>query len=167
MTRKSGTGTFNRQDRESGVSNLLEYILITSILLMFLIIIIPVVNTIFIERPVYELTSHAYTDIGNGVSTRIIDLYAIIPYYNNAVIVTDFDIPDDVVGRDYRVDIVDGPPGREYDKGILISGNNMEYRISLAGIGATVFGMSGGGTTASGINRIVYCSDPTGAGCPV
>ena len=167
MMRKSGTGTFRRRDNESGVSSLIEYILITGILLMFLIIIIPMVNTIFIERPVYELTSHAYRDIGNGVSTRIIDLYAIIPYYNDAVIVTDFDIPDDVVGRDYRVDIVDGPPGREYDKRILISGNNMEYYVSLAGIGATVFGLSGGGTTASGINRIVYCSDPLGPECPI
>ncbi|MCC7573769.1 MAG: hypothetical protein KO464_10400 [Candidatus Methanofastidiosum sp.] len=144
------------KERDDAVSNLIEYIFITGILLMFLIIIIPVVNTIFIERPVYELTSHAYTDIGNGVSTRIIDLYAIIPIYNNATIVTDFDIPDDVVGRDYRVDIVDGPPGKEYDKRILISGNNLEYYISLSGIGATIYGGSGGGTTASGINTIEY-----------
>lgn len=144
------------KERDDAVSNLIEYIFITGILLMFLIIIIPVVNTIFIERPVYELTSHAYTDIGNGVSTRIIDLYAIIPIYNNATIVTDFDIPDDVVGRDYRVDIVDGPPGKEYDKRILISGNNLEYYTSLSGIGATIYGGSGGGTTASGINTIEY-----------
>lgn len=165
MTRRSSTGTFKRPVRESGVSNLLEYILITSILLMFLIIIIPVVNTIFIERPIYELTSHAYTDIGNGVSTRIIDLYAIVPpYTNNAVIATNFDIPDDVVDRDYRVDIIEGPPGREEDSRVLISGNNIEYQISLAGIGFSTMGSSGGGTTASGINEICYNS--SGGGCP-
>jgi hypothetical protein len=135
---------------------------------MFMIIIIPMVNSIFIERPVYELTSHAYTDIGNGVSTRIIDLYAIIPpHVNDAVIVTDFDIPDDVGGRDYQVEIVEGPPGREEDSRVLISGNNIEYQVSLAGIGFSTLGSSGGGTTASGINRIVYCSDPLGSGCPI
>ncbi|HUU75792.1 MAG TPA: hypothetical protein VMW63_06835 [Methanoregulaceae archaeon] len=164
MTKQSGTGTSESRGKEAGVSNLIEYILITGILLMFMIIIIPVVNVIFIEGPVSQLTSHAYTDIGNGVSTRIVDLYAIIPYYNTATIVTDFDIPDDVVGRDYRVEIVDGPAGREYDKKILISGNNMESYVSLAGIGATVLGSSAGGTTASGINKICYNS--SGGGCP-
>jgi len=144
-------------NNESGVSHLIEYIIITAILLMFLVITIPMVNMTFIERPTSFLTYHAYTDIGNGVSTRIIDLYAIIPYGNNATITTKFDIPDDVAGRDYWVEIAPGPPERPYDNRIIIDGGYaVKSTVSLAGIGETVFGRTGGRTTASGLNNIEF-----------
>lgn len=147
----------NTADRESGVSNVLEYIIITGVLLLFLVITIPLVNDTFIERPTNLLTSHAYTDIGNGVSTRIIDLYAILPYGNNATIVTKFDVPDDVAGKDYMIEIVPGPPDRPRDNRIIISGGSqISSTVSLAGIGETLFGTSEGRTTASGLNSIEY-----------
>lgn len=144
-------------DHESGVSQVLEYIVITGVLLMFLIITIPMVNVTFIENPTNYLTSHAYTDIGNGVSTRIVDLYAIIPYGNPAKIVTKFDVPDDVAGRDYIIEIVPGPVDRPRDNRIVISGSSgISTTVSLAGIGETIFGLSEGRTTASGLNSIEY-----------
>jgi hypothetical protein len=136
---------------------MVEYLLISGILVLLLIIMIPMVNEAFIESPTNYLTSYAYIDIGNGVSTRIIDLYAIIPYGNDAQIITKFDIPDDVAGRDYWVEIVPGPPERPYDNNIVISGGSgVKSTISLSGIGETVFGRSEGRTTASGLNYIEY-----------
>lgn len=149
--------TTNRVDDESGVSQVLEYTIITGVLLLFLVITLPMVNDTFIERPTNILTGHAYTDIGNGVSTRIIDLYAILPYGNNATIITKFDVPDDVAGRDYIIEIVPGPSERPRDNRIVISGGSgISSTVSLAGIGETLFGMSSGRTTASGLNYIEY-----------
>jgi hypothetical protein len=146
------TSTTNIPDSESGVSHLIEYIIITGIVILLFVIMVPMANQTFIETPTNYLTGYAYTDIGNGVSTRIIDLYAIIPYYNNATIVTKFDIPNEVAGRDYRVEI-EGDPGEI----IRISGGSgISSTISLAGIGETVFGRSEGNTTASGLNYIEY-----------
>jgi len=144
-------------DSESGVSHLIEYLIISGIVLLLLIIMVPMVNEAFIEGPTNYLTSYAYTDIGNGVSTRIIDLYAIIPYYNTATIITKFDVPDDVAGRDYWIEINPGPPERPHDNTITITGRSgIHSTISLAGIGETIFGRSEGNTTASGVNYIEY-----------
>jgi len=84
---------------------MIEYTMITGIVILLFVIMVPMVTEAFIRGPTEQLTESAYTDIGNGVSIRIIDLYAIIPYYNNATITTRFDIPDDVAGRDYLVEI--------------------------------------------------------------
>lgn len=149
MRHRATTTSTTRTDHESGVSHLVEYMIISGILVLLLIIMVPMVNEAFIERPANYLTSYAYIDIGNGISTRIIDLYAIIPYGNNATIVTRFDIPDDVAGRDYWVEI-DG-------NNIVVSGGSgISTTVSLAGIGETAFGRSGGNTTASGLNYIEY-----------
>jgi len=131
---------------------MIEYTMITGIVILLFVIMVPMVTEAFIESPTEYLTESAYTDIGNGVSIRIIDLYAIIPYYNNATISTKFDIPDDVAGRDYWVEI-EGNPG---EKIRISGGSGISSTVSLAGIGETVFGGSEGSTTASGLNYIVY-----------
>ena len=124
--------------------------------MVFMMITIPLVTTVFIEQPTDILTEHAFVDIGNGVSTRVVDLYAIIPFHNNATITTKFDIPDDVAGKDYRVEIVSGDYPRAYDQKIMISRDSYHYNVSLAGIGATVYGMGTGNMSASGVNEIEY-----------
>jgi hypothetical protein len=146
------TSITNLPDSESGVSHLIEYVIITGVVILLFVIIVPIANQTLVEGPTEYLTGYAYTDIGNGVSTRIIDLFAIIPYYNTATITTKFDIPDEVAGRDYWVDI-EGDPGEM----IRVSGGSgISSTVSLAGIGQTVFGSTGGRTTASGLNYIEY-----------
>jgi len=152
MNKDTSTSTTDLPDKESAVSHMIEYTLITGIVILLFVIMVPMVTEAFIRGPTEQLTESAYTDIGNGVSIRIIDLYAIIPYYNNATITTRFDIPDDVAGRDYLVEIK-GNPGEM----IRISGGlGISSTTSLAGIGETVFGGSEGSTTASGLNSIEY-----------
>ena len=112
MNTDTTTSTTDLPDKESGVSHMIEYTIITGIVILLFVIMVPMVTEAFIRGPTEQLTESAYTDIGNGVSTRIIDLYAIIPYYNTATITTKFDIPDDVAGRDYWVSI-EGNPGEE------------------------------------------------------
>jgi hypothetical protein len=133
---------------------MIEYILISGILILLMVIMIPMVTTVFIDQPTNQLITYAFTDIGNGVSTRIVELYAVIPGDNPAHITTEFNIPDQVAGKDYRVVIIQGPPLRPDDLQILISGGNYQSEISLAGIGSTV--SAEGNTTASGVNEIYY-----------
>ncbi|TAJ45390.1 hypothetical protein [Methanofollis fontis] len=143
MTRRSITD-------DEGVSNLLQYVYISGVLIVLLVITMFAVNAAFMEGPANKLKYHAYVDIGNGLSTRIVDVYMIAP--DNGTIATEFDIPDDVAEQDYMVEL-DGSGG---DQVVAIYRDDIRSSISIAGIGVTM-GVTGN-TTSGGINRIVYNS---------
>ncbi len=73
--------------------------MISGVLMGLLIVMLLLVNTNIMEDPANRLVYVAFTDIGNGVSTRIVDVYAIAP--RDGTITTRFDIPDDIAGKDY------------------------------------------------------------------
>lgn len=129
---------------------MVEYMLISGILVVLLIVIILMANSVFMERPANQVRYYAFTDIGNGISTRIVDIYLIAP--ENGTIETMFDIPDDVMLTPYFVDV----EGSQQDQEIMVHRGDIQSLISLAGIGATK-GVTGS-TTGSGWNRIVYNS---------
>ncbi|WP_048103576.1 hypothetical protein [Methanofollis liminatans] len=135
---------------EDGATSMIEYVTITGILVVLLVITMFAVNAVFMEGPANKLAYHSFVDIGNGLSTRVVDVYMIAP--DNGTIATEFDIPDDVAGQDYAVDL-DGSGG---DQVVMISRGDIRSRIAIAGIGATM-GVTGS-TTGGGINRIVYNS---------
>ncbi len=148
----------NQLNNEHAVANLIEYIMISGVLMTLLIVMLLLVNTNIMEDPANRLVYVTFTDIGNGVSTRIVDVYAIGP--SDGTICTHFDIPDDIAGKDYFVEI----GGRqnpvnadEIDQYIQISRGSLEARISLAGIGASR--EATGTTTGKGMNRISYNSE--------
>jgi hypothetical protein len=138
-------------DPDEGISNLIEYLMITSTLVILMLILMLSIYPVFFEGPVYQLRSNSFLDIGNGVSTRIVDLYVIAP--DNGAITSKFDIPNDVAGKGYFVDIITRTEGKDV---IIVSGDNIREQISLAGIGATI-GV-GGNTSSSGLNEIYYSS---------
>ncbi len=138
---------------EDGVSNLIEYVSITGILMVLLIIMMMSVNSTIMEGPANQLRYAAFTDIGNGVSTRIVDVYVIAP--TNGTIMTQFDIPDDVAQKEYFVEI--GSAVGSSDQVVEVSRDYIRSSISLAGIGSTK-GVKGN-TTGRGINRISYDSE--------
>ena len=153
-----------RLDEESGITSLLEFVFATKILLILFILMIFVSHAVFIEQPANTLKWHSYVDIGNGISARVVDLYLVAP--NNGTITSKFDIPNDVVGYDYFVQVCDGsgtePLCRELDalnpddQRIIVTDYRIESNIALAGIGATR-GVTGS-TTGRGINVITYDS---------
>jgi hypothetical protein len=140
-----------RADRqESAVSDLIEYFLISGMLMLLIIITILTITPVAIYQPTDQLSEYAFIDIGNGVSTRIVDLYVIAPEDGN--ITTKFDIPDDVVGREYGVLIESGATGDL----VSVSYSTIRREIPLAGIGETL-GVEGN-TTGHGLNEILYSS---------
>lgn len=138
---------------EEGVTRLMEYIIVSGMLLVLMVVMIFTINAVFMEGPADKLRYHAFVDIGNGISTRIVDLYVIAP--GNGTIETKFDIPDDVAGRGYFVNV--GMTGASRaSQAILVQDNNIQSRVAIAGIGATK-GVTGN-TTGAGWNRIQYDS---------
>jgi hypothetical protein len=150
MRRENPSG--HQERRDDAVSGLVEYLTITGILMVMLILIIFVVNAAFIETPSKTLKYHSYVDIGNGVSARVVDIYTISP--GNGTISTRFDLPDDVAGQDYFVQL--DPSRTGVDQIIIVTDWITESKISIAGIGVTK-GVAGN-TTGGGLNRITYNS---------
>ena len=147
--------------RETGVSTLIEYVIISGILLLLFMVVVLQVNSNIMQGPAETLEYHAFTDIGNGMSTRMVDLYSIAP--TNGTISTEFDIPDDVGGQDYAVEVHSGATGA--DQYIRVYRGSIVSNISLAGISSTR--NVTGNTTGAGMNRISYDSvgyDTSGGG---
>ena len=140
------------QNTESAVANLIDYILVTGVIMGLFMVMLLLVNTNIMEDPANRLVYVAFTDIGNGVSTRMVDVYAISP--GNGTITTKFDIPDEIVGRSYFVEIHPSTNGQD----ILVWRGYLNSRTALAGIGATDKGWAGGNTTGAGVNEISYDS---------
>jgi hypothetical protein len=109
------------------------------------------------EDPANRLVYVAFTDIGNGVSTRMVDVYAISP--KDGTVFTNFDIPDDIAGKDYFVDVGtrQNPVNSAMnDQFIRIHRGYLITDIALSGIGATR--NVSGSTTGKGMNTICYNS---------
>jgi hypothetical protein len=137
---------------EEAASHLIEYLTISGVLIILLVITMLTVNGALIEQPRDDLLDHAFIDIGNGVSTRIVDVYVISPDVGD--IQTKFDIPDEVAGRDYTVQIA---PGTDGTGQLTILRGSIQRKMSLSGIGATK--EVNGSTTSSGLNQILYNSE--------
>ncbi|MDD4127282.1 MAG: hypothetical protein PHV39_06295 [Methanomicrobium sp.] len=143
---------FRLRSNDEAVSTIIEYINITAVLLVMLIIVMIVTNAVLIEGPSDSLKYHSFVDIGNGVSARIVDIYVIAP--ETGSITTKFDLPDDVAERNYWVKM--DPYLTGASQSVIVTDGNVLSRISIAGIGATR-GVTGN-TTGTGINRLTYNS---------
>jgi hypothetical protein len=147
----------NRQPKDDSVAGMIEYLMITTVLMILLVIMLLLVNANFMEGPLDSLTYSEFTDIGNGVSTRIVDLYSIAPTDPSAGnISSKYDIPDDIVGRGYYVEIGNNNGDIASSQNVTISRGTIVTRVALAGIGSTR--RAGGNTTGAGINIISYDS---------
>ena len=148
---------------DSAVANMIEYLLITAVIMALFIVMLLLVNTNIMEDPANRLVYVAFTDIGNGVSTRIVDVYAISPA--DGTVFTNFDIPDDIAGKDYFVDVgtrQNPDNGAMNDQYIRIYRNYLTTDITLSGIGATR--NVSGSTTGRGVNTICFNSSGTSPG---
>jgi hypothetical protein len=145
----------NKRPYDAGVTEMIDYVITTTILMILLVIVMLLVNANFMEGPLNTLTYSEFTDIGNGVSTRIVEIYAIAPTTGN--ISSTYDIPDDIVGQGYSVDLGSASGGSSTQE-IRISRGTTVANIAIAGISSTAQGTATGNTTGAGINTISYNS---------
>jgi hypothetical protein len=147
----------SRVNRDEGVSTLIEYLMITSILVTLMIITMLVLNTVMMQEPSDRLNYYAFTDISNGVSTRIVDVYVIAPFPGG--LSTKINLPHDVAGKSYNVEITPRFINVENTTDeVVVSRSSVNYHASLAGIGSTLGVV--GNTTGGGFNRIRFMSVP-------
>ena len=140
--------------RESGVATLIEYLMVSGVLMALFIVMMLLVNANIMVGPADTLSYYAFTDIGNGVSTRIVEVYTLAP--QNGTITTKFTIPVDVGERGYFVEI--GPSENLNDQKITVWRDMVSSNTSLAGIDLTQQGVAMGNTTGGGLNTISYDS---------
>ena len=143
---------------ELAAANMIEYLMVTAVLMALLIVMLLLVNTNIMEDPANRLAYVAFTDIGNGISTRMVDVYAISPV--DGTIFTKFDIPDDIAGNDYFVEVGTRQNQVNFlmnDQYIRISRGYLTTDIALSGIGA--YRNASGSTSGKGMNRISYDSE--------
>jgi hypothetical protein len=142
-------------------ANMIEYIMISGVIMALFIVLLLLVNTHIMENPANRLVYVAFTDIGNGVSTRIVDVYAIAP--SDGMVYTKFDIPDEIVGRSYFVEL--GSEENSAKQNVRVFRGDLESLTAIAGVASTK-GASGS-TSGAGMNTICYNStgDSGGAIC--
>ena len=145
-------GDTHKKFNEEGVASMIEYISITATLVALFIVMLLLVNTYFMQGPLDTLTYSAFTDIGNGVSTRMVDVYAIAPANGNLTSV--YKLPTDIAGQNYGVEIVGDSSGQT----VTIYRNSISSQVALSGIGASQHGNAIGNTTGGGVNLISYDS---------
>jgi hypothetical protein len=141
------------QPDDAGVATMIEYVMITAVVMTLFIVMLLQVHSNFVETPVNTLTYSAFTDIGNGLSTRIVDVYSIAPETGN--ISSKFDLPDEIGDRGYAVEINRDEMGQTVD----ISRDYIVSHVAMAGIGSSMHGKAGGNTTGSGVNNVRYDSE--------
>ena len=142
---------------ELAAAYMIEYLMVTAVLMALLIVMLLLVNTNIMEDPANRLAYVAFTDIGNGISTRMVDVYAISPV--DGTIFTKFDIPDDIAGNDYFVEVGTRQNQVNFlmnDQYIRISRGYLTTDIAVSGIGASR--NVSGSTTGKGMNTICYNS---------
>ena len=137
---------------DAGVAAMIEYVMVSGVLMGLFIVMLLLVYANFVEAPVTTITYSAFTDIGNGLSTRIVDVYAIAP--ENGTISSSFDLPDEIGGRSYVVEISGDVSGQTVD----ISRDLISTHVAMAGIGASKYGAAVGNTTGAGVNRVSFDS---------
>ena len=145
-------GYLGKNHTETGVSTLIEYVMISTIMVILFVVVLLEVNANFMQGPAETLQYNAFTDIGNGVSTRIVDVYAIAPTTGN--ITSSFTLPDEIAGQSYFVDIYTG--ATEADQGVMVYQGTIVSNISIAGISSTR--NVTGNTTGNGLSQISYDS---------
>ena len=117
-----------------GVSTLTGYIVISSVAaILFGIIAITTVGT-FIEQPSQIVMRRDFSDVGNEISTKIMDIYIIAP--ENGKLNTSLRLPLSVARQEYEV----GAEAANQDQMVKVSAlhTNTEVTVTINGIAQTV-----------------------------
>lgn len=137
------------QHKDPAVSHLISYIVFSAILVTFTVLVMLTIPMIMTQTPYEQLTSSSFVDIGNGISTRIIDLHSVRPL--NGYISSKISFPREIVGNPYLVEVLDSGGT------VKLSQGKVATFIPLPGISLGGEGVSGNASSMS-LKRITYYS---------
>ncbi len=121
---------------DGGASMITEYIMVFIISMLVFTVFISSAQSIFVDGPVKMVSWNQFTDIGNDVDAKLIDTYLVAP--RNGTISTTFDIPGDVAGHGYVVQLSDAP---NQDKEVTVYSDcypGLSVKLTLNGVNSTI-----------------------------
>jgi hypothetical protein len=138
---------------DKAVSTTVGYILIVSIGVTFFSILLLSLNSVFTDTPKAIVTDSVYNDLGNEISTKMVDIYIIAPMKGS--IDTKFEIPQSIANERYKIEL----NGSSGDQEIIIASLDSDSMVivSINGIGCSVVNVTGdiySGTTEHGISFV-------------
>jgi Flp pilus assembly pilin Flp len=138
---------------ETGVTPMVEYIITFIIASILFMLMLAIASTIFIDGPQRTVSRIQFTDIGNDLTTKIVDTYLVYP--QSGEISTTFDMPMTVAGKDYWVDINRSINNPE-DKEIIVYSpyNDVSIYVTLNGVNSTV--PVNGSTSSLSDTHVIY-----------
>lgn len=150
----SGPGLGRKAD-DRGVNALIEYMMAFMISFLVFSMILAMFNGTFIQRPTDAVSSIQFTDVGNDVTAKILDTYLIAPDTGN--VSTSFEIPNDIAGKDYSLDICTSQNG--WDKEVLVysSHTNVNATVTINGVNSTI-PINGSTSSSFSTHRVKYDS---------
>ncbi|HII98894.1 MAG TPA: hypothetical protein HA272_06515 [Methanoregula sp.] len=148
------TGLRSTTDNDTAVANMIEYVMVSGVVMCLLMVMLLLVNSTIMEGPANRLSYVAFTDVGNGISTRIVDVYAIAP--RDGELSTRMEIPPDIAGKVYYIEIGSGDAASGVNQDVTVYRDSLSTKVALAGIGASKGVV--GNTSSRGMKRISYSS---------
>jgi hypothetical protein len=135
--------------KDPAVSHLISYIVFSAILVTFTVLIMLTIPSLITKSPSDQLISNAFTDIGNGISTRIVDVHSIRP--STGDISSKIDFPREIINRNFRIQILGGGSDIKLSQGSISTFTPLPG-ISLGGEGIT------GDIASNSLRKITYIS---------
>jgi hypothetical protein len=110
-------------------------------------------NSLFMAGPRNVVMTNQFVDVGNDVSTKIIDTYLVIP--DDGMVATYFDVPDLAGGQPYIITVTN----LSEDRDVMVSSTSgdVNVHITLNGANSTI-PINGTTYSTSNIHGIVYHS---------
>jgi len=139
-----------------GVSATVEYILTFVVASAVFSLLVINFNPLFVNSPQYIVTRNQLADIGNDVSTKIIDTYLVAP--DDGYITTYFDIPNTVAaGNTYMVSVVQmtGKNREDREVNVFTDDGSICVSTTLSGANLTI-PMAGSTSSTWYLHDITY-----------
>lgn len=124
--------SFAGDDR--GVSTTFGYILTVGISVIFFSLVVLTYSSILIQSPTTLAVMGQYNDVGNEVSSKIMDIYVIAP--ENGTLETDLRLPGELGGEGYVIEFI--PAGSDQEIRVASLDGEREVHLTLNGVNHTV-----------------------------
>lgn len=136
------------------VSFSLEYILISSIAILFFSAILVISGSMLLDIPTDIAATQQFNDIGNDIATKMIMFYLIAP--ENGTLNTSLEMPTTIGGHAYTVRM---STSNTTDQRVIIAADDIDLTVSytINGIGASI-PIDGETHSTSGEHRLCFVS---------
>lgn len=133
-------------------SNLIAYIIFSGILVVIIIIMLVSVTPLLLDAPTQQITETAFIDIGNGISTAIVDTYAFSNRFDSSTLTTKVTVPRKVLGKEYDITV------KGNGTTIEITRDPFTTSIALPGVSLSGGGVISDTVSSATFQRIYYSS---------